>query len=1002
MNRKTYFLLILIAALPALAVLSPTDVDNLYKRVPAIHEITGNTKFNSAPFDWSSIAGFTSNQWQVLRYQRSGHIAQMVGSPVRVVSKQASDTEIASEVKTLAYQLSTKFGLSNFEYKVTKVNRFKELISIFVQIKLEEHEVYGAFMAFTFTSAGDLVSVKGRGFGSNIQGSFSLGSEQAIEIALQTAKLSQIESYIEYLWLPVISNGEAEIRPVIRVDLIPDEPSLRPTIYVDAGNGEVLAAENRVVYDRVDGQVQGEFLPLFPRGETAVAPFPDEFIRIDNTQRYTDANGGFGLEVNANNAPYDIYSELRGRWVNVNYDDGRDAAYNFRMENGGEVEVHWNEDNARLDERGLYFHVNLIHDFWKELDHDFNGMDYPVPATCMYGNRYDNAFWNGQGMFFGDGDQRDNFALLTDVIYHEFGHGVTGHIYPRGVLPYTGESGALNEAWSDYFPCSITDEPSVGEGGMRGGRIRNIDNEFIHNPPNWGEVHMDSRIISAAMWHSREILGLEITDPLFHYTRYLYGNDFMEYFTDVLLTDDDDGDITNGTPHGYTLYEQFGRHGMGPGAKPDFTTKNFIFDDDRDGADGNENSQWEAGETIRLEIELHRGGALFPPPARNVQIEILCDHPDIQLTRSQSNYGDIRVNDRRRGEDSFLFIIGDEAELSFAHFTMIITADNEFESVSTFRIPIGRPPLLLIKDGRNDVDRTPFYEESLDSLDLVYDQLMLSDPIIPVRERLQAFNTVIWFTGDEDDGILRVTDRLALENFLDGGGNLLLTGQSAGEVGAAQDFFRDYMGAENTLDSVRHPDVMGVDGDPASDGIWLLLLGSPGALNQRRPGAVRAIEPAVEIFHWTNEFLGEPAAGVRRVDPETNSKTIYLSFGLEAVSGRGPTDTRRVALNKMLQWLNVPVSVEHNIHQPDSFEILTPYPNPFNSAITLQVKVNHPEKITFSIYDLSGRLMESGDIITIAGLNAWSIDSSTWGSGLYFAQIKGHYQQQTFRLVHLK
>jgi len=995
--------MILTITLPALAVLPPANVDNLYERIPAIYAITGNTESDAVRFDWSSVSEFTSNNWQVLRYQRSGYIAQIVGSPINALNKHASDTEVTSEVNTLANQIGTEFGLYDFDFLITKVNRFNDLISVFVQVEFEDHKVYGAFMAFTFTTAGNLVSVKGRGFGSDMQGGFSLDNAQAVEIALQTTELSKAESLTEQVWLPIVSSdGETILRATIQVDLSPNDPSLRPAIYIDASNGEVLAAENRIYYDRVDGQIQGEFLPLFPRGGTAVAPFSDEFIRIDNTQLFTDANGEFGLEVDANNAPYDIYSELRGRWVNVNYDDGADATYRFRMEEGGEVEVLWIDDNARLDERCLYFHTNLIHNYWKALDRNFNGMDYPVPATCMVGNNYDNAYWNGQGMFFGDGDQRDNFALLADIVYHEFGHGVTGHIYPRGVLPYTGEPGALNEAWSDYFPCSITDEPLVGEGGMRGGRIRNIDNEFKHNPPNWGEVHQDSRIISAAMWHSREILGLEITDPLFHYTRYLYGNDFMEYFTDILITDDDDGDITNGSPHGFTLYEQFGRHDIGPGAIPDFTTKNFFFDDDADGAEGNQNNQWEAGESIRLEVELYRIGTLFPPAAEDVLIEITCDHPAIEILRSQANYGNMHVDDRRRGEESFLIQINEDAELSFAHFTMTITASNDFQSVSTFRIPIGRPAILLIKDGRNDIDRTAFYEESLDSLGLVYDQLKLSDPIIAVRDHMQAFSTVVWYTGDGKNGILELNDRRALENFLDGGGNLLLTGQSAGEVVGAQDFFRDFLGVENTLDSVRHFDVIGVDGDPVSDNLWLLLIGSPGALNQQRPGAVRAIEPAVEIFHWTNEFLGEPAAGVRRIDPDTNSKTIFLSFGLEAVSGRGPTVARRVALSSMLQWLDVPVSVERSVHQPESFEILTPYPNPFNSAITLQVRVGQSETVNFSIYDLTGRLMATGDIETIAGLNKWSIDSSAWGSGIYFARIKGRYQQHTFRLVQLK
>jgi len=475
----------------------------------------------------------------------------------------------------------------------------------------------------------------------------------------------------------------------------------------------------------------------------------------------------------------------------------------------------------------------------------------------------------------------------------------------------------------------------------------------------------------------------------------------MTYFVDILITDDDDGDITNGSPNGYALYEQFGRHGIGPGVTPDFSTKKLLYDDDQSGADGNGNNLWEAGEIIRLEIELFRAGSLYPPAAENVQIELTCDHPSVELIRSMAGYGDMRVDDRQQGDQPFLFGIREDAELSFADFTMIITAE-DFRQDTTFRIPIGRPPILLVRDGRHEWDYTSFFEESLDGMELVYDQLRLADPIFPVEQRLEMFNTVIWFTGDARDDILQRDDREALEDFLDGGGNLLLTGQSAGTANGSQDFFRDYLGAINTIDSVRHFDVLGVEDDPASNELWLLLTGSPGAMNQRRPGAVRAIEPAVEIFHWTERVEEPPAAGVRRIDPRSGARTIYLSFGLEAVSGRGPTDNMQTALGQMLQWLDVPVSVVDEAVQPTSFEILTPYPNPFNSAITLQFRISHREAVNFSVYDLSGRVMASGNMVAAVGLNEWSIDSAGWGSGVYFAVIQAQNRRQSFRLVHLK
>ena len=77
-----------------------------------------------------------------------------------------------------------------------------------------------------------------------------------------------------------------------------------------------------------------------------------------------------------------------------------------------------------------------------------------LDATVHYGQRYDNAFWNGQQMVFGDGDGDlfNRFTGAIDVIAHELTHGVTGD---EVGLVYLGQAGALNESVSDVFGCLV-------------------------------------------------------------------------------------------------------------------------------------------------------------------------------------------------------------------------------------------------------------------------------------------------------------------------------------------------------------------------------------------------------------------------------------------------------------------------------------------------------------------------------------------------------------------
>ncbi len=90
----------------------------------------------------------------------------------------------------------------------------------------------------------------------------------------------------------------------------------------------------------------------------------------------------------------------------------------------------------------LYFEVfgrNSIDDRGMRLD-----------SSVHFGDHYDNAFWNGSQMVYGDGDGDlfQRFTISVDVIGHELTHGVTAR---EANLDYQGQPGALNESISDVF-----------------------------------------------------------------------------------------------------------------------------------------------------------------------------------------------------------------------------------------------------------------------------------------------------------------------------------------------------------------------------------------------------------------------------------------------------------------------------------------------------------------------------------------------------------------------
>ena len=95
--------------------------------------------------------------------------------------------------------------------------------------------------------------------------------------------------------------------------------------------------------------------------------------------------------------------------------------------------------------------------FWDAYQRNsIDGTGGPLLATVHYGRDYDNAFWNGERMVFGDGDGEVfvGFTGSLTVIAHELAHGVTEY---EGGLVYQGQSGALNESISDVFG-SLTEQ----------------------------------------------------------------------------------------------------------------------------------------------------------------------------------------------------------------------------------------------------------------------------------------------------------------------------------------------------------------------------------------------------------------------------------------------------------------------------------------------------------------------------------------------------------------
>lgn len=144
----------------------------------------------------------------------------------------------------------------------------------------------------------------------------------------------------------------------------------------------------------------------------------------------------------------------------------------------------------------------------------WDGKGKGVHATVHFGKGYDNAFFNGKQLVFGDGDGTlmSPLAGALDVVAHEFTHGVTFHTAHLGG---EGQNGALNEAVSDIFGCFVEGNWQMGEAiyhpNGRAQAMRDVAHphasqnpetmaEYVDGPDDNGGVHVNSTIVSHAAY----------------------------------------------------------------------------------------------------------------------------------------------------------------------------------------------------------------------------------------------------------------------------------------------------------------------------------------------------------------------------------------------------------------------------------------------------------------------------------------------------------------------
>ncbi|WP_139491815.1 M4 family metallopeptidase [Brevibacillus dissolubilis] len=408
------------------------------------------------------------------------------------------------KIKNVPDSFQVKSEISD---KETKSTHFR------LQQQVNGVPVYGADQAVAIDAEGNVKSYFGQVVPDDVLAGAAteakLSGKEALKIATDSiegdiGKLGKLNTEEANLYV-YMAEGKATLAYVTEVSFLDPAPGRYITV-VDAVSGVILAQQNIIDVDHDDKQsadatagkeTAEEWEAAFQEAATAVTP--DE----------VGSGCGRTFEVTYSNGSYYLRGTSRGLGIET-----------YTARNGTSSLYYITSPTTTFtDCTAVNAHANAeqVYDYFKNT-HNRNSLDNAgkkLLSVVHYGSNYNNAFWDGTYMVYGDGDGVTfrPFSYAIDVTAHEFTHGVTEK---TAGLIYQNESGALNESISDIFAVMVDrGDWLIGEDiytpATAGDALRSLSNPAAYGDPDHyskrytgtadnGGVHTNSGINNKAAY----------------------------------------------------------------------------------------------------------------------------------------------------------------------------------------------------------------------------------------------------------------------------------------------------------------------------------------------------------------------------------------------------------------------------------------------------------------------------------------------------------------------
>jgi beta propeller repeat protein len=361
------------------------------------------------------------------------------------------------------------------------------------------------------------------------------------------------------------------------------------TAVVDSDTAEVLGIRDDRLYaggeqgptiQMIQGTIRGDgvwFDPVVTGENLDTFDLEDLAVHAGGEIAYTDDQGFFffpNLTTQTN-----VTAELEGLWADVTSLLLDDLAVSGLATPGIPLDLHFNPGiylSSQVAQVNGYHHTTFVHDWVStRLGGALPLLDsFTVPVYVNRTTSACNAYfdpYDGSINFYRQGERPSlgitciNAAYDT-IIYHEYGH------YVDAVGPLDS-GGALGEGLGDMLATYVSGQPLIGENfDDQGLLLRTADNDYQYPADGRGEIHDVGQAWAGFAWHLRENLiaslgftagrqaAEDLVVPIFVVDPYSIPDAVWE----VVLLDDADGDLSNGTPHLTEIADAASQHALFP------------------------------------------------------------------------------------------------------------------------------------------------------------------------------------------------------------------------------------------------------------------------------------------------------------------------------------------------------------------------------------------------------------------------------------------------------